>query len=266
MSADPRGDVGGGCPSDFALDAFELEGRPVVHPLRQHLAACPRCQERMEERDQARQVFRREVYPLTVEAVVAAGAGAPAPGARRTPWLLRWALGGAAALALVLVGLWIGWPHPDPNADGGHTGLDGIKGPPAIQVFVKRGERVFEIREGEPLRPKDRIRFVVSLPRPGYLRVLSLNGDDATSYYPPPGATPVRLPAGRQELPGATELDERAGPERLWIVFSDEPLAFEEALARMRRRLAGEGPASSTGAESETYLRLMEFPKEAGAP
>ncbi len=264
MSADPRDDGGGGCPSDLALDAFELEGRPAVHPLRQHLAACPRCQERMEERDQARETFRREVYPLTVEAVVAAGAGAPAPSARRASWIFRWALGGAAAMALVLVGLWIGWPRPDPAAGGGRAGLHGIKGPPAIQVFVKRGERVFEVREGEPLRPKDRIRFVVSLPQPGYLRVLSLNGDDATSFYPPPGAAPVRLPAGRQELPGATELDDGAGPERLWVVFSDEPLSVEEARVRVRRRLAGEGPASPD--RPGLYLRLMEFPKEAGAP
>lgn len=264
MNADPRDDGGGGCPSDLALDAFELEGRPVAHPLREHLAACARCRERMEERDRVREAFRREVYPLTVEAVVAAGAGAPAPGARRAPWMLRWALGGAAAMALLLVGLWIGWPRLDQTAGGGLAGLDGIKGPPAIQVFIKRGERVFELRDGEPVRPKDRLRFVVSLPRPGYLRVLSLDARGASSFYPPAGAAPARLPAGRQELPGATELDASAGPERLWVVFSDEPLAFEETLILVRRRLAGEGPASPDGVGP--YLRLMEFPKEAGAP
>ena len=259
---EPSGAPGAGtgaCPSDYALDAFELAGRPAGHPLRDHLAACVRCQDRLQERGRVQEAFRREVFPATVEAVVRAGTAArPTRGFwRGFAWPL--AVGAAAALLLV-VGVWIGSRHDTLSPDAGI----GIKGPPAVQVFCKRGERVLPLRNGDPVQAGDRLRFVVGLSEPGYLRILSVDDRGAvTSFYPLEGADPVELPAGRQELPGSTRLDDSPGPERLLVLLSDAPLGWEDVLTVVRHHQAG---GESTPVRALRHLVPLVFPKGAASP
>jgi len=229
------------CPSELELDAFELEGRPAGHGLQAHLAGCGRCRARLAERDQARERFVREVYPVTLAAVEAAGERAR-PGAGWLGWLLRPALLGVAAgvLVLSLAGLlwWRGGEGPPPDS------YVGVKGGASLQVWARRGERVFPVGPGARLRAGDLLRFVPRLPGPGYMMIVSVDARGKVSpYHPPAGgrAAAVRPPLGAPALPGSIELDESRGPERLWLLFSTREFELGEVEAAAAEGLRAAG-------------------------
>lgn len=146
-------------------------------------------------------------------------------------------LGAAALVAVIATG----------GGDGGPTGQTedevyiGIKGKePLFEVFALRGSSAqFEVKAGTPLKPKDRIRFVVNPAGAKYVLVASRDGKGTFTVYHPYGAAesaPVDAkPPRRLELPNAVELDETAGAERLVAVFSDKPVKAAEVQAALEK-------------------------------
>jgi hypothetical protein len=223
--------------STFDLDALALG---ALAPERRaqaeaHLGACTRCQD---DRDQARAAgerFLHQVFPRTLARVT-----------QRRRRTARWlALGlalatTAAAVALLLV---VSGRGTDPLDQGGP--VVAAKGGPSFHVFAQRDGRVFAVADGARLRPGDELRFAVEPSGLAYLLVASVDGDGKVSvYYPFEGEESGRLaPGPRSELPDSIRLDQAAGPERLFALFSRAPLEAEP-VRRALRGLGGQGPAA----------------------
>jgi hypothetical protein len=87
--------------------------------------------------------------------------------------------------------------------------------------------------------PGDTLQFTYVSERARHLAVLSLDGADRASVYFPDGARAAPIAAGRDvPLPRSTVLDEVLGPERLYGLFCEQPIALEPVRAQLERRRA----------------------------
>ena len=221
------------CPSDYELDAFWLEGKPGDHPVQGHLDSCERCRERLVEWEQADQKFGQEVFPATEEKVVERLSKS------RTGFFQfftypRLAAASAVVLAVVLaVALW----HPGEH----ESTYIGIKGTLGLEVYCHRAGQVFRVNPGDQLLPEDRIRFAVSTPGAGHVIVVSVDRQGEVSLFYPMGP----IAGGRTELEGSTILDQSQGPERIFVVFSEEAFDFGAVEAAVERGLKEAGGVES---------------------
>ena len=104
----------------------------------------------------------------------------------------------------------------------------GIKGGPALQVVVKHGERVSQLKPGETLAAGDQLRFVVEPGKSKFLLIMSVDGAGAVSVYEPfDGKESAPISGPRVEIPGSVVLDRAPGPERIYALFSDAPISTE---------------------------------------
>jgi hypothetical protein len=211
-------------PSALALEAAlqGVEGADVAG-VKMHLSECERCQARALELETERAQFERTVLPRTRAAM-----------GRRVRWVplrsLRWApflLAPVAAMLLLLV-----------------TPLASLRGPdlfrksgPSVSVYALRGERVFQVADGEHLRPGDRLRFEVDPAGLPYLLLVSIDAAGHPNVYTPYGGTESLAvePHSRFVSPGSIELDTVAGPERIFVLLSRAPLFTPEVLNELTR-------------------------------
>jgi hypothetical protein len=223
--------------SSLTLDALALGALSAAEEAaaRAHLAACPTCAGQLEAARAAGEEFARSVLPRTLPRVRERLA--------RPAWTRSWraftllpvsALAAAAVLLVVLRG---GAPAVHP-VEGGDLA---VKGGATLRVFADHEGHVFQVRERDRLAPGDRIRFVVEPAGLPYLLVGSVDGTGAASiYYPYDAHASGRLaPAITIELPGSIVLDAAPGPERLFALFSREPLdaqVVRAALAELGQR------------------------------
>lgn len=200
-----------------------LAGRATdeeVHALEAHAQICPRCRDELAGAQAAGRTFTQSVFPRTL----------PAIAARRSPrrtWRLIVPLALAAATASVA--LIVRRPvAPDASAPE-HQ----FKGAGALQVFAHRGEGSFRVQGGTALRAGDRIRFGVVPSDARFVLVASVDGRGHASIYQP--STPV---ADGEEplviLPDSIVLDDAAGPERLFALFSARRLEDAEVMEALR--------------------------------
>ncbi len=192
-----------------ALAAGEESG------ARAHLASCATCRGEHEAATALREHFERGVFART----------RPKLRARRWPgwvWLAAPVLAAAAVLLVV-------WTRGDSDPELG------IKGDAAWQVFANRNDQTFAVHDGAKLVAGDRIRFVVTPNGARYVLVASVDGTGAASiYYPYGGEQSARITGARVELPGSIVLDATAGPERLYAIFTDEPISANGVKERLR--------------------------------
>jgi hypothetical protein len=172
-----------------------------------HTAQCSRCNAELDQALQAKHRFDQFVFPRTLAAVESRY--------RRKSFWRRFApiflaVPAMAAAALVVVNRAV------PAAE---TPLYQSKGAASMKVFARRGERVFPVEDGAFLSAGDRLRFEVE---PGSARFVSIGSIDgsghSTLYYP---GTRIDAPG---LLEGSILLDDAAGPERIFAVFSDSQL------------------------------------------
>ena len=207
----------------LALDALRAEDRARVEA---HVASCVACRREHDTAAAWRAEFARSVLPRTLP-LVRAHAGQGARPARRTVWL-------AAAVAAGVVLALVVRSRQEPDL--------AIKGGPAWQVVGHRDARTFVVRDGEPLAAGDGLRFVIMPDRAAYLLIASIDGAGVASiYFPYGGARSERVDGARVELPGSIVLDDAPGPERLFAIFSDEPIDAAPIAAQLRD-LGAQGP------------------------
>lgn len=239
--------------SSLALDALALGAlpEPEAAAVRAHLDACAACRAGRDAADELRAHFTRAVLPRTQPA-------RHRPRARW--WLAVPALAAAAAIALVVV-------HGRTSGPRASTGGDlAIKGDAAWQVVARRGDRTFAVHDGTKLAAGDRVRFVVVPNGARYLIVGSVDGGGAVSiYFPWDGDQSGALSGPRVELPDSVVLDAAPGPERLFAIFSDQPIAIADVRARLAA-LGARGVAAIRAAHrldlaARVQLTLM-FEKE----
>jgi hypothetical protein len=208
--------------SAFVLDQLELgslsDGERAAAEA--HLIGCAACRAEREAAAALRRRFDDEVLPRTIARVTRP---------RRRWWRLApLVLAPALAVAALLLYLRPSPPTPPPEL--------AYKGGPALTVYARRGEQVFVVHDGETLRPGDELRFVVTAAGQGYVLVVSLDGaGQASVYHPFAGSRSVAVGAGRVELPGSVKLDRALGRERLYALFSTQPLDAADVLARLAR-------------------------------
>jgi len=219
----------------LALDALD-PGRATR--VRAHLAGCAECREDERISAELRTRFVRDVLPR----------GLP----RRVP-ARRWWLVPALAAALVLIVVAV---RPRPAGRVPDDDL-GIKGDATWQVFANRDGRVFAVHDGTELLPGDQIRFAVTAAGAHYLLVASIDASGAaTIYYPYEGTQSMAITGERIEPTGSIVLDAARGPERIYAILSDDPIAAE--VVRAQLRAVGRG-----GPEVIRNTRVLALPARA---
>jgi len=206
--------------SALALDELALGGldRETAAQLEAHLASCPACQRDQQAAAELRDQFARSVLPR--------GLAARQP--RRWVWLALPAFAAAMVLAVAL------WPRAAPIPELA------IKGDASWQVFANRDGQTFSVRDGAELAAGDRIRFVVLSGGAHYVLVASVDSTGAaTIYYPYGGEMSAAIQGEQVEPAGSIALDAAPGPERIYAILSDQPVAAADVVAQLREVAAG---------------------------
>lgn len=189
----------------YRLGALDPSARAEVEA---HVAGCAACEKRL-----AAVKAGFAAFPALDERVVL-GRVQAAYAARRRPW--RWLLlAPVAAAALVLV-----WIRPIGLGPEDRGPIILAKGAAALRVFRQTGDRpAEEMLSGQAFRAGDRVRFVVDLPSAGTVRIYGIDGRGRSYVAWPADGGAGSLPADKgQEVPGAMELDDAPGAERLFLV------------------------------------------------
>lgn len=227
--------------STFHLEAMRLGAmaRSARDRAARHLVACVRCRELAAQweaslREFADGALARTRASLHDRAEAAQGTAHRRPVDRK---VLGWATAFAAAAALA--GLSVVWraptSHEGVDANPGALGATSepavsVKGGLSFAIAARRGDRVFHA-DAQPLRAGDRIRFVLDGVSSSYLMVGSVDGAGHANIYVPYGGAQSVLVASRPpasahlEIEGSIVLDRAPGPERVFALVSQRPLA-----------------------------------------
>jgi len=221
------------CPSRIELSSWEAHPEPARPPgLAQHVGSCERCSAILADISDAR-AFLLGSEPSEA-AVRAARIILETARQRRSPrrWLRFLApviLVPAAAALLLFV---------RPSSHG-----DGVKGRLIVETYCKRGDSVFDATDGGDYLQGDQLRFAYTQDRPGFLLVFGVD-DTGTifPYYEENRLVGVAAQAGaRVFLPGSVELDGHKGWERMYVIWTDSPLADGAVRAAVASALSAAG-------------------------
>jgi hypothetical protein len=158
----------------------------------------------------------------------------------RWPWAVAAGAGMAAAALIAVIATSAGPSARPPDAPDDTAADFAFEGGPAFRVLVAHGEHAAAVSDGARLGAGDWVRFVVTPGRYRYLLVASVDGAGrATVYFPSGGETSGPVPPGGEvALLQAVALDWTPGPERIFALFSEQPLearALTDELARVGR-------------------------------
>jgi hypothetical protein len=206
-------------PIDLDLRSLAALSREQISAQDQHLDACPACAGTRAGHDHVLETLRGAPLEPGLRQLLAKRRGRR-PLARLWPVLLLPVLG---VVALMLVG-----PRSDLDTKG-VAPVIGVKGAPNVRVFARRGDRVFAVG-GEALAPGDAVRLLFDPPGRPFVLVVSTDGaGKANVYFPYRGQASASVdPRAVLEIPGSLVLDDTAGPERVFALFSDRPLMVSE--------------------------------------
>jgi hypothetical protein len=208
--------------SSETIDLLLLAALPSnqANEAKAHLDDCGFCKQRWLELNEDSQKFKQYVFARTLPQVEARLQTAQAGLFERLKLkfvLPVFGLATAAALALVL----------GPGTQTEDDEYVGIKGEASFELVAQReAGQAFPVKAGATLKPKDKVRFVVSPGAARFVLVGSLDGAGTFSVYHPFGAgqsEPLGGPA-RLELASTIELDETVGTERVYVVLSETPV------------------------------------------
>jgi len=200
-----------------------------------HIDDCGKCKQRWMELNEDSQKFKQYVFARTLPAVEARlNESKQGFFSRFKLQFLLPALGVATAAALALT--FAAGPGTQ-TEDDIYIGVKGLE--PTFEVFAQRQQGAsFVVKASTPLKPKDRIRFIVSPGQAKYVLVASVDGKGTFSVYHPFGAMESEKLVGkvprRLELGSTVELDDTMGTEKLVVVLSENPVKAEALKAALR--------------------------------
>ncbi len=227
-------------PSSLRLDALALDGVSVAErrELEAHLVSCARCQADSASAASLRKEFDETVYRQALR-------GVRSRMAPRRPWW-RALVPASAALVVAVAAVLLVVRQPQSVVEPAYR----VKGGPSLRVFGRRQEKIFAVSDGDRLHAGDQVRFTVANPAAGYLMIASVDGRGHGSiYFPFDGQASALVSGLGGELPGSVILDDAAGPERLFALWSPEPLTATTVLSSLET-LGALGPAAIRAATS----------------
>jgi len=223
--------------SALTLDALALGAldRETATQIEAHLASCAACRDDQQAAAALRAQFTRSVLPRGL--------------AVRRPW--RWAWLALPAFAAALAVVFALWPRAQPIPE------IAIKGDASWQVFANRDGQTFAVRDGAELAAGDRIRFALLPGGAHYVLVASVDSTGAaTIYYPYGGEMSAAIGGERVEPAGSIALDAAPGPERIFAILSDQPIAAADVVTQLREVATG-------GAEAIRATHALRLPARA---
>jgi hypothetical protein len=223
------------CPSELELESYLLA--PARSRVAGHVETCSRCAAQLAEMRRLGDEFRREVFPLTVDAVVERSV--------RRPWAPRWLLVLAPAVAAAAVAGVLLVPRPPADYVGAKGGGLGFT------VYVSDAGGTRAARDGEAVAARAPIRFQVKPAGACRLWVVSVDGTGAVSRLYPVAGEAVDVGASAETLPGGAVLDGRSGPERIFAVCAPVPLAWSDVARSAHAAAAGGDAAVRTASRLE---------------
>jgi hypothetical protein len=205
-----------------------------------HLESCEHCHRIVEEIQANMSAYQEndddhlQALQTAMETVDREQAGRQP--ARLSGWQI-WVPVATAALAIAVI-LW--QVLPQKTDLGIEDDQIQFKGSIGLQVIAQRGQRQFEVWDGQHLEPGDRLRLIVTTPSAGFLTVFSLDSQGRLSALFP-GSHPSSQPAplhlvqpGRHELPDAVQMDNLPGEEALVVFFARESFDRQSVHQRIR--------------------------------
>jgi hypothetical protein len=227
---------------ELGMDLLTAEERSAVQA---HADACAACSRLRAEHEAHVGKFRREVFSHTV-------ADVKRRVARRTGRTRVSALVAGVAMTAAIASVTISMRDRRPVE--GRIEL-ATKGPGTLQVYARRDQQVFQVNDGAVLTAGDTVRFFVEPGTEGHVIIGSIDGRGmATIYFPYGGVSSAPVaPGQRFAVPGGILLDRAPGPERIFAVFSREPLRAE----RVKQALSQLG---SRGAEAIRQTHELALP------
>jgi hypothetical protein len=220
--------------SSFELDLLEAGALDESREkgVKEHLRVCADCRERHASLKALHGEFTSEVLPRTATTFQRRSSPTKVPLLRRP---IVWAPVLASAAALVLA-IRFGTFEQRPSTDGPDILL---KGGTALSIVARRNGAPLPVETSfVQLRAGDELRFVaVSDERARHLLIVAVDGSGKTSvYFPFAGdASGAMGSSGRWEVPGSVILDASPGPERIFALFSAEPLDARPVLEQLNR-------------------------------
>jgi hypothetical protein len=198
--------------STFALDVFYAGGKAGDPALESHVAGCARCRAYLET------LASLETPALRL------------PAAAEPPVRRHWALPAVSALALAAAAfLFVHQKAPAPESDG----YVGVKGTPAVQLLLHRGNETHIWDGRSPVRPGDALALKVACEGLKHVAVAAPAGS-AWSLL-----SGAECPAQTSEaLPFTLRVDGEPGEEKLAVVLSEGALddaAMKKAIAKGSR-------------------------------
>jgi len=226
------------CPSRLELSRWEAHPEPE-RPVEfiAHVQSCGRCAAVLEDISSARSLLLG-ANPAEASARAARNIMEVVQRRRsRQRWLRFLApvfLVPAAAALLLIVRPAL---HSRGEGDGARSD---IKGGLIVETYCKRGDKVFPAVEGGDFLAGDRLRFAYSSDRPGFLLVFSVDDQGRVfPYYEEHSLAGVRVEAGAHVfLPGAVELDDHKGWERVFALWAETQFANDVVRAAVGAALS----------------------------
>jgi hypothetical protein len=221
--------------SYYALDRLRL-GEPARPEERAHLDGCRACEAHLRRRDPLPGWLAGVQLPPPPRPVVARRPG------RLGGWRLMVPAFAAAAVAAILVVVVprTALRHPGP-------GVREKAAAPAVQLYVKRGDRVFTW-QGRAVRAGDRLRVEVDGAGFGFVSVAGRSGGQEDPVLLYDGA----LAEGTQLLPLSFRVDAEGKQEILSVIFGRQRVP-----ADLHARARESDPVAST------WRQILVLDKEA---
>lgn len=226
------------------LDAGELHGGELQR-VRMHTDDCAECRSVLQDFTVTRAALRTTLPFAALEARL-----------ERSPrrFLSGWRTGliAAGALATVLGAVLLA-PRSIVSESRPTTQT---KGTSTLDFVVKSGEQVRAGNDGDRLRPGDALEFRYDSNGLGYVLIVGVDADGKVFPYVTSGDRSATAGKGVTLSPNAVVLDADLRSERVFALFSREPIGVDEV-----KPAARDGLVTAGGIES--LLALPGFPNQA---
>ncbi len=225
------------CPRRYELvrvvvgEADAAEGDAVLG----HAASCPRCRNMLEHLTKQRDEYKdRHPFEMRFQDILDTASHRR----HRRQLIFRLAPIASAACGLLLLGIFViggDSPRTEIRTKGGTKGGVSLD----YRVRLDNGHRAG--KEGEILHENDQIQFTYRADESSYLFLVSIDERGRVNNFnhqSSQNSLPIK-PGGRHHVEGSIILDDSKGPERVFGIFSDRILQWEDVKTAAEQAFGG---------------------------